>query len=99
VETLCSLKSNLTALPLSRFVEHKKRSWWCCGVSEHYYEANYTIKFLIRPSTIDFELWFEGQKYSDNQSFGVEWEAGANLSAPKEHLDPDNRGPNARGNW
>lgn len=88
---LCNMKSDLTNVPLNRFEKKKKRAWQFWKSYKTHYIAKYNVKFCIQPAGIDFALWFDGDEYRDPnlKSFEVEWEAGAQLSAPKDHLDVD----------
>jgi len=88
---LCNMKSDLTNVPLNRFEKKKKRAWQFWKSYKTHYIARYKVKFHIQPAGIDFALWFDGNEYRDPnlKSFEVEWEAGAQLAAPKDHLDVD----------
>jgi hypothetical protein len=52
-----------------------------------HYRARYHIRFNIRPAGVDFELRFKGTRYNEANSFEVQWEEGAAISAPRELLD------------
>jgi hypothetical protein len=81
--------SNLTNLGLNRFEKKKRRAWQFWKSHQTHYIAKYQVKFIVKPTGIDAELWFEGKQYSDPTSFEVAWEEGAQVSAPKEHLGED----------
>lgn len=84
VKPLCTLKSDLTEVPLTKF-EKKQVPWFLCWKSrETHYKASYKIRFHLKPAHIDSELWFGGTKYGD-ASFEVRWEAGADMASPREH--------------
>lgn len=88
------MKSDLTALPNEEFEKHKKHWWQFNSKSRTHYRARYTIRFLLNPATLDSQLLFKGKEYNKPNSFEVVWEAGAEMSAPKEHrqvLDIDRR--------
>jgi hypothetical protein len=81
---LCDIKSDLRSVPLANF-EKKKRSWWQFWKKyQTYYIANYEIKFRMRPAGIEFELWYKGQRFVNDQ-ISVDWEEGAQMSSPKLH--------------
>lgn len=84
VKTLCTMRSDLTSVPDSEF-EKRKKHWWQCNKSETHYQAKYTIRFQLNSAGIDSQLLFKGQQYSKPNSFNIQWEAGANMAAPKEH--------------
>jgi hypothetical protein len=85
------MKTDLTSVALNRFEKKKRRAWEFWKSYKTHYIAKYKIKFNIQPAGIDFSLWFDGIEYKDPnlKSFEVEWEEGANESAPKEHLNVD----------
>jgi hypothetical protein len=70
---------------LSQFIE-KNKSWYRPG--KHFYEAHYKIKVVVGPADMKFELWFDGQNYTTDNSIKVVWESGANASS-RENQDLD----------
>ncbi|KAH8731915.1 hypothetical protein GQ44DRAFT_670576 [Phaeosphaeriaceae sp. PMI808] len=83
-----------------KFVEKNKNFW---SLKKHYLRIEYAVRVLIGPADISFELWFDNQKLSRDQSIKVEWtparapamapEPATQIHAPSEHLAelPDNR--------
>lgn len=67
---LCEIQSDLTAADERRFVEKNKRFW---SLGKHYLKVEYQVKVLIGPADIKFELWFDNQKLSRDQSIKVDW--------------------------
>ncbi len=84
------MKSDLTKVPAHRFEKKGKKSWWKCWKEyTPHYQAAYKIRFLLKPASVDSELWFSGEKYGEAKDFEVIWEAGANMAAPREHRQED----------
>jgi hypothetical protein len=67
---LCDLTSDLSSIPLS-LCKLKNRHWWQPG--EKYHRIEEVIKVILGPADISFELWYAGQKVSDDNSIKVEW--------------------------
>jgi hypothetical protein len=67
---LCEIQSDLSAADERRFVEKNKRFW---SLGKHYLKLEYQVKVLIGPADIKFELWFDNQKLSRDQSIKVDW--------------------------
>lgn len=42
-------------------------------MKKHYLRIEYSVRVLIGPADIRFELWFDDQKLSRDQSIRVEW--------------------------
>jgi hypothetical protein len=42
-------------------------------MKKHYFRIEYSVRVLIGPADIRFELWFDDQKLSRDQSIKVEW--------------------------
>ncbi|CAG8976953.1 hypothetical protein HYALB_00008864 [Hymenoscyphus albidus] len=82
--TLCEISSDLSSLPLNSF-KLKNRHWWNMG-KEKYHRIEYVIKVNIGPADISFELWYNGQKISQENSISVEWKE----SAPPREVPPPN---------
>lgn len=51
-------------------MEKNKRFW---SLGRHYLKVEYQVKVLIGPADIKFELWFDNQKLSRDQSIKVDW--------------------------
>ena len=80
------MKSNLTSIPLTSFEKKKKRWWQFWKTYNTHYKAKYDVRFRIKPAGINFELWYNGQDFSDGSHFDVQWEdAGIQMRSPKPH--------------
>ncbi|KAH7071272.1 hypothetical protein BKA63DRAFT_70009 [Paraphoma chrysanthemicola] len=79
---LCEISSDLTAADEKKFVEKNKNFW---SLKKHYFRIEYSVRVLIGPADIRFELWFDDQKLSRDQSIKVEWTPTA---APKMTSEP-----------
>lgn len=78
------MTSDLTRVNVSEFQKHKKK-WYHCDSTPTWYSTDYELRFNISAAgTVETELWFKNRKYSEPNSFTIEWEAGAGVSAPKE---------------
>ena len=80
---LCEIQSDLTTADESKFVEKNKRFW---SLGKHYLKVEYQVRVLIGPADIRFELWFNNQKLSRDQSIKVDW-----IAAPAPDLSTYNR--------
>ncbi|KAH4044589.1 hypothetical protein HBI25_174490 [Parastagonospora nodorum] len=67
---LCEIRSDLSAADEKKFVEKNKNFW---SMKKHYLRIEYSVRVLIGPADIRFELWFDDQKLSRDQSIRVEW--------------------------
>ncbi|KAE8828155.1 hypothetical protein PTNB85_07340 [Pyrenophora teres f. teres] len=67
---LCEINSDLSAADEKKFQEKNKRFW---SLQKHYLRIEYTVRVLIGPADIRFELWFDDQKLSRDESIKVEW--------------------------
>jgi hypothetical protein len=67
---LCEISSDLSAADEKKFVEKNKNFW---SMKKHYFRIEYSVRVLIGPADIRFELWFADQKLSRDQSIRVEW--------------------------
>lgn len=67
---LCEISSDLSAADEKKFQEKNKHFW---SLQKHYLRIEYTIRVLIGPADIRFELWFDDQKLSHDESIRVEW--------------------------
>ena len=98
VKMLCTMRSDLTSVPYSDFEKRKKRWWRWWNKYETHYRADFTIRFQLKPASIDTQLLFKGQRYNTPNSFTVQWDEGVNMAAPKEHRsDTHNNSSRHRG--
>ncbi|KAF2467943.1 uncharacterized protein BDR25DRAFT_335749 [Lindgomyces ingoldianus] len=67
---LCEIQSDLTTADEKKFTEKNRRFW---KLGKHYFRVEYQVKVIIGPADIRFELWFNNQKLSRDQSIKVEW--------------------------
>jgi len=67
---LCEINSDLSTADEKKFQERNKRFW---SLQKHYLRIEYTVRVLIGPADIRFELWFDDQKLSRDESIRVEW--------------------------
>jgi hypothetical protein len=74
---LCEISSDLSTASEKRFIEKNKYFW---SLGKHYFKVEYQVRVLIGPADIRFELWFDNQKLSRDQSIKVEWKPAS--SAP-----------------
>jgi hypothetical protein len=44
---------------------------------------------MIKHAGVDFELWFNGARYSDERFFETRWDEGAHVAAEKEWREGD----------
>lgn len=65
-------------------------------MKKHYFRIEYSVRVLIGPADIRFELWFDDQKLSRDQSIRVEWtptQAPIMEAGHGAQLDMSNREP------
>ncbi|KAF2851970.1 hypothetical protein T440DRAFT_447442 [Plenodomus tracheiphilus IPT5] len=67
---LCEISSDLSAADEKKFVERNRHFW---SLQKHYLRIEYSVRVLIGPADIKFELWFNDQKLSRDKSIRVEW--------------------------
>jgi hypothetical protein len=67
---MCEISSDLSSADERKFVEKNKNFW---SMKKHYFRIEYSVRVLIGPADIRFELWFNDQKLSRDQSIKVEW--------------------------
>ncbi|OAL45853.1 hypothetical protein IQ07DRAFT_575622 [Pyrenochaeta sp. DS3sAY3a] len=67
---LCEISSDLSAADEKKFIEKNKHFW---SLQRHYLRIEYSIRVLVGPADIRFELWFDDQKLSRDESIKVEW--------------------------
>ncbi|OAL00042.1 hypothetical protein IQ06DRAFT_250606 [Phaeosphaeriaceae sp. SRC1lsM3a] len=84
---LCEISSDLSVADEKKFVEKNKNFW---SMKKHYFRIEYSVRVLIGPADIRFELWFDDQKLSRDQSIKVEWTptAGPMTSSEPAVTDP-----------
>ena len=70
VDILCQVDSDLSGADEKRFKEKNKKFW---QTRESYFEVAYQVKVVIGPADLRFELWFNGEKMSKDNSIKVEW--------------------------
>jgi hypothetical protein len=68
-----------------------KKRWYQFKKPPSYYKIAYQIKFILNAANIESELWFNGKKYNDPNSFQVLFESGMWRPRPKEHLAENDR--------
>jgi hypothetical protein len=69
-------------VPQRDFDEYSKRCW---QKGKHHFVARFTVKVVISPADLKFELWFKGRKYSNaHDPVKVEWDAQGVISRPIE---------------
>jgi len=69
-EVLCEVKSDLSGADERKF-KRKNRHWW--QFKQPYLRVDYQVRVVIGPADIRFELWFDGQKMSNDNPITVEW--------------------------
>ncbi|CAG8958336.1 hypothetical protein HYFRA_00000693 [Hymenoscyphus fraxineus] len=69
-QKLCDLTADFSAVPLTSF-KLKNRHWWNTG--EKYHRIDFVIKVALGPADVNFELWHDGRKLSQDQPIRVEW--------------------------
>lgn len=76
------IKSDLSAVHESEFEEKNKRCWQ----GRRYYLAKFTIKVMVAPADLKFELWFKEKKYSrSHDPVTIQWDsAGASEKPPEQ---------------
>jgi len=77
---LCTVQSNLAEVGQGEFKVKNKRCWQ----GKKYYLATFTVRVIIGPADLRFELWFKGVRYNrSHEPIAVEWDhAGANARPP-----------------
>lgn len=76
---LCEVSSDLSSADEKKFTEKNKRFW---SLGKHYFKVEYQVRVLIGPADIRFELWFDNQKLSRDQSIRVEWTPAPSMPPP-----------------
>ncbi|KAI9801059.1 MAG: hypothetical protein M1833_002927 [Piccolia ochrophora] len=70
VQVCCDIESNLSEADERSFIEKNKHFW---NFGKHYKQINYSIKVIVGPADLRFELWFDGRKFSKDQAIKVDW--------------------------
>jgi len=69
---LCTVRANLQEVHENEFELKNKRCWQ----GRRYYNARFTIRVLVGPADLRFELWFKGMKYNrSHDPVQIEWDA------------------------
>lgn len=89
------MTSNLSGCKNKEFLEKSKHCW---SKGKHHFVAEFTIKVVIHPADIAFELWFKGAKYSRNhEPIKIDWDGEGVSSRPAElPLVPSSRSVGSR---
>lgn len=83
---LCIVKSDLKEVAEQELELKNKRCWQ----GKRYYLALFTIRVIVGPADLKFELWFKGRRYNrSHDSIKIQWDA-AGASARPPSID----GPN-----
>jgi hypothetical protein len=71
---LCTVRSDLSGVKDSE-LELKKRSRGFLSRSHKWLNCSYEVRAIIGPADLNFELWFNGQRFSKNHSpIKVTWD-------------------------
>jgi len=81
---LCEISSDLSSADEKKFIEKNKNFW---SMKKHYFRIEYSVRVLIGPADIRFELWFDDQKLSRDQSIKVEWTPTPAPTMPSEPIE------------
>jgi hypothetical protein len=72
-EILQEIDINMSQVPLDSPYITKSRDVHLTGIST-YYSAKYTVKVIVEPGNVEFEIWFGGKRYSrDSLDNVVKW--------------------------
>ncbi|PQE13605.1 hsp70 family chaperone protein [Rutstroemia sp. NJR-2017a BVV2] len=84
---LCVVRSDLRDVAESEFELMNRKPWQ----GKKYYLATFTVKVIIAPADLKFELWFNGTRYNrSHEPLSVDWDpAGASLRPPSRDGDVD----------
>jgi hypothetical protein len=84
---LCSVQSDLKEVNEREFDLKNKRCWQ----GKKFYNAVFTVRVIIAPADLKFELWFKGTKYNrSHEAVSIEWDqAGASARPPTRKEDTD----------
>ncbi|MCJ1387118.1 hypothetical protein MMC17_010247 [Xylographa soralifera] len=76
---LCEIDANVSLIEENLFKEQNQRLF---TQRPRYLEAQYSLKMIVGPADLRFELWFNGKQYAQN-SVNVTWDAVARESHPE----------------
>ncbi|TVY38313.1 hypothetical protein LSUB1_G004387 [Lachnellula subtilissima] len=77
---LCEIESDLTGIGENEF-ELKNRKIW---QGKKFYVATFSVKVIIAPADLRFELWFKGMKYNKgHDAITVQWDEVGAAVKPK----------------
>jgi hypothetical protein len=77
---LCVVKSDLKEVSEREFELKNKRCWQ----GPTYYIAIFTLRVIVGPVDLKFELWFRGTKYNRNHDpVKIEWDQAGALARPR----------------
>ncbi|TVY50244.1 hypothetical protein LCER1_G008257 [Lachnellula cervina] len=77
---LCEIESDLTGIGESEF-ELKNRKIW---QGKKFYIATFSVKVIIAPADLRFELWFKGMRYNKgHDAITVQWDEVGAAVKPK----------------
>jgi hypothetical protein len=85
---LCNVQSDLKEVNEREFELKNKHCWQ----GKRYYNATFTVRVIIAPADLKFELWFKGVKYNrGHEAVSIEWDqAGANARPPTRKSENNN---------
>ena len=76
---LCVVHSDVKELRESDFDLKNKRCWQ----GKRYYLVEFTVRVIIGPADLKFELYFKGVKYNrSHDPIKIEWDSGATVRPP-----------------
>jgi hypothetical protein len=84
---LCQIHSDLKEVSEEEFELRNKRPWQ----GKRYYLAIFTVRVIIAPADLKFELWFNGTRYNrSHEPISIEWDqAGASVKPPSSDEPTD----------
>jgi hypothetical protein len=83
---LCDVQSDLKEVNEREFELKNKRCWQ----GKRYYNATFTVRVIIAPADLKFELWFKGAKYNrSHEAIAIQWDAGASVRPPTRNGEND----------
>ena len=87
VYKLCQIQANLEDVSENEFQLKNKRPWQ----GEAYYVAGFTLKAIVGPADLKFELWFKDKRYNRaHDPISIEWDsAGTSLRPPSRDSPAD----------
>lgn len=63
--------------------EAKNARAWKRWQGKKYYLATFTVKVIIAPADLKFELWFNGKRYNrSHEPLSIEWDASGTTLRP-----------------